>query len=58
MWVVYKVLVARYREIGGQLQEGWGHELVWWKDKWKIRRGSDTREGNWYEVVLCSIMFL
>lgn len=46
----YKVLLARYGEVGGSIAEGGRFNSVWWNNLINIRRGSGVGIGRCYEA--------
>jgi len=47
MW--YRVLVSRYGEVYGRLEDGGRSGSNWWKDVVKIRDGIDSGGDSWFE---------
>jgi len=45
----YRVLKARYGEVGGRLKEGGRDSSLWWRMISSIRRGVGVWEGGWFE---------
>lgn len=46
----YKVLPARYGEVGGNIAEGGRFNSVWWNNLINIRQGSGVGMGRCYEA--------
>jgi len=47
--LLYRVLKARYREVGGRLVEGWRDSSMWWRMVSGIRGGVGLGFGSWFE---------
>ena len=47
--LLYRVLKARYREVGGRLVEGWRDSSIWWQMVSGIRGGVGLGFGSWFE---------
>jgi hypothetical protein len=45
----YRVLKARYGEVGGRLQEGGRHSSRWWRMICNVREGSGLGVGRWFD---------
>lgn len=45
----YKILVARYGEVGGSITEGGMFNSVWWNNLTTIRRGTSVGVGRWID---------
>jgi hypothetical protein len=45
----YRVLKARYGEIGGRLQEGGNHSSLWWRMISRVREGTCEGVRHWFD---------
>jgi len=45
----YRVLKARYGEVGGRLQEGGRNSSAWWRMLSSVREGVGERVGRWFD---------
>jgi len=49
----YKVLMARYGEVGGSIAEGGRFNSVWWNNLITMRRGTGVEVGRWIDDNIC-----
>jgi hypothetical protein len=45
----YRVLKARYGEVGGRLQEGGNQSSLWWRMVCRVRDGVGEGVGHWFD---------
>jgi len=45
----YRVLRARYGEVGGRIQEGGRDSSMWWRTICHVREGVGSGVGNWFD---------
>ena len=45
----YRVLKARYGEVGGRIKEGGNNASLWWRMIYHVRKGVGSGVGNWFE---------
>jgi len=46
---VYRVLKARYWEVGGRLREGGQNDSLWWRSVCRVRGGESEGVGRWFD---------
>ena len=45
----YRVLKARYREVGGRVREGGQHDSLWWRSVCSVRGRVNEGVGSWFD---------